>query len=173
MREIRGKEETIRRIRQVYHSNYNPNWADFDVYEQLLVCESLAETEEQKKNERTDENVSVSESVNGSYKRTVKDELNWYKSEPIHELKLCTSDTPQNEIAILLEEIFKPWPPNKERHWLWIAQRYTVRTLNWVMSATIKKYLRGGIRKTPPAYFVYLLKFRKQRKEFRSTNDTR
>lgn len=166
-----SKEEAIRQIEQVYHAGYDPN-SDLSIWEQLEICESLAETgEEYQKNKNLNEGVNVS--GNGSYKRKVKYELNWYKSELIHELKLCTSDTPQNEIATLLEEIFKPWPSNKEGYWLWIAQTYTARTLIWVMSATVKKYLRSGIRKTPPAYFVYLLKFRKQRKEFRKTNDTR
>lgn len=117
-------------------------------------------------------NVSVSGSENGTYKPEVKSELNWYKSELIFQLKRCTSGTSPNEIASLLKQIFQPWP-SKEKHWLWVAQTYTARTLNWVMSATAKEHLRGGIRKTPPAYFTYQLRFRKERKQFRSTNGTR
>lgn len=173
---LTGKE-IIHRITEIYHAGYDLDNLNFDIYEQLLVCESLAETEaeEQKKHRRTNENgsASVSGNANGTHKREVKSELNWYQSGLIYQLKRYASDTPKNEIATLLEEIFKTWPSNKEGHWLWIAQTYTTRTINWVMSATVKKYLQGGIRKTPPAYFTYLLKFRKKRKEFRNTNDTR
>lgn len=172
---LTGKE-IIRRITKVYHAGYDLNNLTFDIYDQLLACEAIDEAEREYKernNNNSSGNVSVTGNVSGSYKLEVKSELNWYKSELIYKLKLCTSETPQNEIAMLLEEVFKPWPNNKERHWLWISQTYTARTLIWVMSATIKKYLRGGIRKTPPAYFTYLLGFRKKRKEFRNTNDTR
>lgn len=171
-----SREEVIHRITKVYHAGYDLNNASFDIYDQLLACEAIDESQreyEEKDTNKPSKNVSASGSVNGSCKREGKSELNWYKSELIYKLKLCTSDTPRNEIATLLKEIFKFWPSNKESHWLWIAQTYTTRILIWVMTATIKKYLRGGIRKTPPAYFTYLLKFRKQRKEFRNSTGTR
>lgn len=171
---LTGKE-IIHRITEIYHAGYDLNNPNFDIYDQLLACEAVDETQKEydKRNNDIKGNVSVNGNVNGSYKRGVKSELNWYKSKFINQLKRCTTNTPQNEIAKLLEEIFKPWPSNRERYWLWVAQTYTARTLIWVMSATVKKYLLGGIRKTPPAYFSYLLRYRKQRKEFRNTNDTR
>jgi len=166
-----SEEEAIRRIRN-YGAEPDLDNKNFDIYDQLLACEAVAEAQEENQ-----ENGSVIVSGNDGYKKDVKSELNWYKSELISKLKECTSETPPIEIAQLLEEIFKAWPPTKETHWLWIAQTHTARTLRWVMSATVKKYLRGGIRKTPPAYFVFLLKHRKprkefRRKEFRATNDT-
>lgn len=168
-----SKEEVIRRITEIYHADYDLDNPNFDIYDQLLACEAIAEAEEEyQKKQKGNENVGVSGSVNDTCEPEVKSEPNWYKSELIHQLKRCTSDIPLNEIAKLLEEIFKSWPSNKEEHWLWVAQTYTARTIIWVMSATIKKYLQGGIRKTPPAYFTYLLKFRKQRKEFRNTIGT-
>lgn len=186
-----SKDEVIRRITEIYHAGYDLDNPSFDIYNQLLACEVLAETEEEerkrnggvsiltiqpkeeKTTDGTNESVSVSGNVSGSCKSGVKFELNWYKSELIDKLKRCTSKTPRNEIAILLEEIFKSWTSEKEIHWLWFAQTYTPRVLNWVMLATVNKYLQGGIRKTPTAYFFYLLKFRKKRKEFRATNGTR
>lgn len=171
-----SKEEVIRRITEIYHAGYDLNNQNFDIYDQLLACEAIAESEQEyqeRNSNNPSESVGVSGSVNDTYKLEVKSEPNWYKSELIHQLKRCTSDIPLNEIAKLLEEIFKSWPSNKEEHWLWVAQTYTARTIIWVMSATIKKYLQGGIRKTPPAYFTYLLRFRKQRKEFRNASDTR
>ena len=166
-------EEIIRRITEIYHAGYDLDNPTFDIYGQLLACEAIdgAEKEyKEKNNKKSDGNVSVSGSVSGSCKQEVKSELNWYKSELIQKLKLCRSETPQNEIAKLLEEIFKYWPPPKENFWLSVAQNFTARTLNWVMSSTIKKYSCGGIKKNPPAYFAYLLKFREMRKEFRNIN---
>ncbi|MBP8961079.1 hypothetical protein KBG31_02560 [Patescibacteria group bacterium] len=156
-----------------------PDWYDkssvLSYDDQRWIWENAPLPEEDKKKLRelrTNGNAIVNESVNGTCKLEVKSELNWHKSNLISELKRCNSDTPQNKIAFLLEEIFKFWI-SKNGHWLWVAQTYTARTINWVMAATVKEYLRGGIRKTPPAYFTYLLKFRKKRKQFRSTNDTR
>lgn len=172
VRKTLSKEKVIRRI-QNYGAEPDLENKDFDIYDQLLACEAIAEAEGEQKKKKRNENVSVSGNGNDTYKRELNPELNWYKSELISKLKQCNSTTPQKEIASLLEGIFKYWPPSKNTHWLWIAQSYSPRVLNWVMTATIKKYLRGGIRKTPPAYFIYLLKFRKQRKEFRTTNGTR
>lgn len=130
-------------------------------YEENLICESLKETSE---------NVSVNGNDNGSYRFDVNSESSWYKSELILKLKQCNSSTSPKEISFLLKRIFKYWLPPKENHWLNVAQNFTARTLNWVMSATTKKYLQGGIKKNPAAYFTYLLSFRKMRKEFRGTN---
>lgn len=156
-----------------------PNWYDksfpLSYDDQKWIWENVSLPEEDEIKLRalgTNGNVSVNGSVNGTYRPEVKSELNWYKSELIFQLKRCASGTSPNEIASLLEQIFKSWP-SKEKHWLWVAQTYTARTLNWVMSATTKEDLRGGIRKTPPAYFTYQLRFRKKRKQFRKTNGTR
>lgn len=156
-----------------------PNWYDKNLLlsygDQRWIWENVPLPEEEETKLRGLEangNVSVNGNAIGTYKSEVKFELNWYKSELIPQLKQHNSNTPQIEIASLLEGIFKQWA-SKENHWLWVAQNYTARTLNWVMSATVNEYLRGGIIKTPPAYFTYLLKFRKKRKEFRSTIDSR
>lgn len=118
------------------------------------------------------ESVDVYENVDGTYKRGVNSELSWDKSEVISKLKLCTSNTPQIEIAGLLEEVFSLWP-SKEGYWLSVAQIYTARVINRVVSDTAKQYSRGAIRKTPVHYFSYRIQFRTKRKELRSTNGTR
>jgi hypothetical protein len=164
-------EYKISEIEQLF-----PDWYDkfssLSYEDQKWIWENAPlpeETEIKLRELRIKGNVSVNENVNGAYKREPKSEQNWYKSELIFQLKKYNSHTPQNKIALSLEKIFKFWP-SKNGHWLWIAQTYTVRTLNWVMSATVKEYCRGGIRKNPPAYFTYLLKFRKPKKQFRGTN---
>ena len=143
-----NKYEAICRIEQVYHATYSPNMADFDALEQLLVCESLAETEQEA---LKNDDVNVRWNGNGGYKNVANEELNWYKSELIIKLKFCKKETPEYEVASLLERTFAYWPYDKKDHWLKIAQFYNPRVLNWVMSETVKKYLRGGIIKSPPA----------------------
>lgn len=164
----------ISKIEKLY-----PNWYD---NQSSLSCEDqkwiwenvpLPEEDEIKQKELEENgNGSVSGNGSGTYKEEVESELNWYRSNLILQLKQCDSNTSSKKIAYLLENIFKFWPSDREGHWLWIAQTYTARTINWLMSATIKKYLLGGIRKTPPAYFIYLSRFRKVKKEFRNTSDT-
>ena len=174
-----SKEEAIRLIEGFYHARYDPNLEpNFDVYDQLLACEAIVEATPvkdysiYKNTQRENANVSVNGNDNGGCKIKVNLELNPSKTELnfelINQLKNCNSSTPPKNIASLLERIFKTWE-SKEGHWLWIAQNYTARTINWVMAATIKEYLRGGIRKNPPSYFTYLIKFRKKRKQFRNT----
>jgi len=153
-----------------------PNWYDknstLSLDDQRWIRENLPLTEENKSKElNTSESVSVNENESGTCKNRVKSELNWCKSEVIFKLKQCRSSTPPNQISGLLKEIFKHWT-SKEGHWLWVAQNYTARTTNWVMQATIKQYLRGGIKKNPPAYFTHLIRFRKKRKQSRNTTGT-
>lgn len=172
-----SKEEVIRRIEQIYHQKYNQNLENFDVYDQLLACEAVEEStpvEETyyKEKEITNENVSVNESDNDTYRREVNFELTDSKRKVIAQLQACTYKTPPIEIFQLLKEFFRKYESN-ERHWLWVAQTYTPRILNWVMSTTVKEYLRGGIRTNPAKFFTFQLRYRKKRKQFRNTNDTR
>jgi hypothetical protein len=155
-----------------------PDWYSKDsplsFEDQKWIWENIPLPEEDEiKLKELDRNGNVSViSESDTYKYEVNSQLNWYKSEAIHQLKQCNSYTPPNKIAPFLEEIFKYWKSEKENHWLWIAQHYAPRICNWVMAKTIKKFTEGGIIKTPPAYFTYLLKYRSKRKEFRNTNDT-
>ena len=120
-----NNEEAIRKLEQVYHVRYNPNLTDFDAYEQLLVCESLAETEAQEleKNGRTNENVNVKWNENGSYKRSANFELTQDKLNVIAELNTLTYKTSPILVAKLLEKLFIE-NRSQDGHWLYIAQHW-------------------------------------------------
>jgi hypothetical protein len=97
-----------------------------------------------------------------------------YKRRVILELKKCNYRTPPKRTAYLLEELFKN-KDTKPGHWLYIAQNYTPRTINWVIELMIKLHRSG--RETisiPAAYFTSLIQHRKKRKSsFRGTNGGR
>lgn len=156
----------ITEIEKIYPDWYDPNHA-LSREDQQFIWENapLSKEDEQRlrKQQTPSANVNVYENVNGGYKQIINQRLIWNKPKVILQLKQCSVETPPNQIALLLEELFSPWP-SEDGHWLWIAQRYTPRTINWQISSTIKAYLRGVIRKTPPVYFTYELKFRKRRK---------
>lgn len=161
-----NKQEAIRRIEQVYHARYNPNMADFDAYEQLLVCESLAETvaKEQERYGGTDEDVSVKWNGNDTYKRNVNPELTESKHKAIAELRTLNFRTSPIKIAEVLEILFAEYN-SKAGWWLYVAQNWNPRAINRVINYMIKAHVTG--RKTiqnPAAYFTYLIKFRKKRR---------
>lgn len=135
---------------------------DFDIYEQLLVCESIAETE-------NTGNAFVSGNANDTYKRSVKFEVTENKLLLIKRLKACTYKTPPLLIAELLDQIFGD-PNTKENHWLYIAQAYPPRRIYLTINQMIKRQKGGWTTiKNPSAYFTHLIKFRKKRK-LTSTN---
>lgn len=121
--------------------------------------------------------VVVNWNVNEPCKNRLNSELNWPKTRLIEQLSKCTTKTPEKTITSLLEEIFCPWP-SYDGHLRYIAQTYTPRVINWVISSTVKLYNRGGIKKNPAAYFTYRIQFRTKRKipkrkNLIGTNDTR
>ena len=165
---------TISEIEKLYPNWFDPT-ANLSYDDQKWIWENLPLSEKdntEPRELRANGSVSVNGNVNGGCKSGVKSKLNWHKSRLILELKSCTSSTPPNKIAFLLEKIFEHWS-SKDGHWLWVAQTYTTRTINWVMATTVREYLRGGIRKTPPAYFTYSLRFRKKRRQLRGINGVR
>ncbi len=161
-----SKEEAIRQIEQVYHASYNPNMADFDAYEQLLVCESLAETEaeELKRDGRTNEDVYVKWNGNDTYKRTVNFELTEDKLDVITELKTLTYKTSPILVAELLEKLFVN-RETKDGHWLYIAQNWNPRAINRVIKYMVKAQSSGTRTIDKPAgFFTFLIKRRKRRR---------
>lgn len=160
---LRRMTYQISEIEKIHSDWYKP---DFDLSrdDQKFIWENtpLPQKDEQRLT-RQGVNINAYENVNGGCKYGINNELNWPKYELVFQLSRCTSKDPEKEIAKLLQEIFKPWP-SIEGHWLWIAQQYCPRVINWQVSATIKEYKRGAIRKTPSAYFTYELSFRKKRK---------
>ncbi|MEK7534082.1 MAG: hypothetical protein AAB600_01980 [Patescibacteria group bacterium] len=162
---LTGKE-IIRRITEIYHAGYNLDNLNFDIYEQLLVCESLAKTEaeEQKKYGRTNENVSVSGMSNDSGKRNANFELIESKREAIAELRTCTYRTPPKKISSLLETLFSSHK-SKSGHWLYIAQHYNPRAINRTITRMMKRHNSGEKSiLNPSAYFTYTIKLRRKRR---------
>lgn len=160
------KEEAIRRIEQVYHAGYDTDSTSFDVYDQLLACEAIAEAEQEYQNKygRTNENVSVKWSVNDIYKRRVTPTLTKSKHKAVAELGTLNYKTPPIKISQLLEILFAEYN-SKDGHWLYIAQNWNPRAINRVIKRMIGLHNSGRITiKNPAAYFTHLIKFRKRRK---------
>lgn len=110
------------------------------------------------------------ESVSGGCKYYANNQLNWNKDISITKLKSCKSTDSPKEIDRLLSDIFEQWN-SKEGHWRYIAQTYTVRVINWVLSTTVKEYKRGGIKKTPAHCFTFLIRRRTKKKTLTATID--
>lgn len=165
-------EEVVRRITEIYHAGYDLNNPDFDVYDQLQACEVLEKTqrEYEEKNNGINENVSVSGDVLGSSKLKENSEQNLDKKQAIVKLKHLNYKTPPTKIELYLNIIFGPWK-EKPEHWLYIAQHYTPKTINSVISQMIKQHQRKDVSfKTPGAYFSSVIKHRPKRIIFRRTN---
>lgn len=172
-----SKEEVIRQIREIYKTEVNLENENFDVYDQLLACESIQESEEeeigrsgfppsrQEENITANkENVNVKWNGNGTYKRSVNSKLIKGKQEAIKKLTECDYRTPPRKVAFLLEELFIDHK-SKEGHWLYIAQNWPPRVINRVIFRMNKQHRTGEQTiKNPAAYFTHLIKFRKKRR---------
>ena len=157
------KEEAINQIEQVYQASYGSH-LNLTVWEQLEICESLAETEE-----RTNEYAFVKE--DDTSKRSVNLELIESKREVIAELKACDYKTPPSEIASLLEKFFDN-PETKPGHWLSVAQQWPPRRIFLTINQMLKRQSGGWITiENPAAYFTFLVNKRKKRK-LTGVNDT-
>lgn len=173
-----SKDEAIRLIEEVYHAHYDPENDAFDVYDQLLACESVAQSNPVnnlyfKNNEKTDGNEGVSGVVNGGYRQKVDFELTADKLQVIEKLKKCNYTTSPKEVAQLLEEFFTEYQ-SKPGHWLYVTQNWPPRPIIRVLQQMIK--LSSSGQKTIQSwarYFTYLIKFRKKRilKKITSNND--
>lgn len=169
--DLTGKE-IIRRITEIYHADYDLNNPTFDIYDQLLACEVIAESQKEykEKNNRTNENVSVSGDVLGSSKLKENSEQNLNKHHAIAKLKHLNYRTPATEVYLYLNIIFGRWE-KKPEHWLYIAQHYTPKTINSIISQMIKQHQRKDVSiKNPGAYFSSVIKHRPKRIIFRRTN---
>lgn len=122
--------------------------------------------------DNSSECVSINGSVNGTCKRIDNFSQTLDKPQAIAKLSACNYLTPPKEIAFYLESIFGLWE-EKPSHWLFIAQRYTPKTINSILHIMTIENQRGD--KTiysPGAYFTSLIRYRSKRKTFRSTNGT-
>ena len=153
-----------------------PDWykkdseLSYDDQKWLWENVKLPEEDEQKLVTLNNKIVVVNGSVSGTYKRQEDLEQKLSKHQAITKLESCGYETPSNDIASYLEILFGIWEL-KPKHWLYIAQRYTPKTINSVIAQMIKAHQRGDKTfQTPGAYFTSVIKFRPKRKSFRATN---
>ena len=151
-----------------------PNWYDknneLPYDDQLWIWENvpLPQKDIDKINEieAIENGISVNGNVNSTYKQQPKTSQNISKKEAITKLKLCNYRTAPKVIASYLEIVFND-KKTKPGHWLYIAQHYTPKTINSVLSQMIKSIARGDVSpQVPSAYFTYVVKKRHMRKKF-------
>lgn len=117
------------------------------------------------KEEQFSGNVSVNGNVNDTCKRYVNFELTQSKQQIITELAQCNYRTSPKAIAGLLEQLFTNCFTNPG-HWLFIAQHYNPRAINRTINRLVKLHNVGSVTiQNPAAYFTYLIKYRKKRRD--------
>lgn len=164
-----SKEEAVRKIEEVYHAHYDPD-SELDLYDQLSICESLAESNSINNNKENipNENINLNGNDNGTNKHKENLKQTSIKLELIRKLKTCNYRTPPKIIATLLEQLLN-LPDTKQGHWLFIAQKYTPKTINSVINKMIKAHSSGSRTITKPAaYFTCLIKHHKSRRNWLS-----
>lgn len=115
----------------------------------------------------TEKSVIVNGSVIGSWKLPGNEEETSRKNEANIKLRACNFKTPPIEIAEYLESLFGNWK-SKPGHWLYVAQRYTPKSIISVVNEMVKQTIRGETSfQVPGAYFTKLIKFHSLRKAFR------
>lgn len=163
-----NKLEIIKKIENL-GGQYDPV-SGLSLEDQLLACEAVAEgtpVGENYKRNKTNENVCVNGMLNGSHKPKGNFELTESKLQIVSQLKNCNYLTPPKKIGELLEELFKEFN-SKPGHWLYIAQTYTPRGINWNLGYMIKANDLG--RRTFQnwaSYFTETMKYRQKRKNLR------
>lgn len=154
-----------------------PNWyskqSDLAYDDQKYIWEHTSlptEDQERLKQIKNKDIVIVNGSVNGSYKRQANTSQSISKQDAIFKLKGCNYTTPPSELTFYLESYFKGCG-TKEGHWLWIAQHYNPKSIVSVINNIIKlEERKDETIKNPAAFFTSIIKKRKMRKKFRSTN---
>lgn len=154
-----------------WYSEYFEKEVGLSAEDQKWIWGNIPHTDSKEK-EISKINASVNGSVNGTYKNGVNTDLTLSKHRVITLLKECNYRTPPKKIASLLRQFFLGWG-TKEGHWLYIAQQWHPRTINWVIAGMIKQHKRGETTIINPAkYFTSSIQFRVRRKRIRSTSDT-
>lgn len=114
------------------------------------------------------QDVNLSGNVNGTYKLNTNVGIILSKGEAILLLRKCEYKTAPKIVASYLETLFSKWPSYKG-HWLFIAQHYTPKTINCLITQIIKRTQRGEYTiKNLASYFTdTILRYRPMRKKFR------
>ena len=118
------------------------------------------------------ENVTAYEEDRGTYK--LKDNFKWIKSKRniITVLKKCNFKSSPKDIALLLVKLFDS-ETNDSGWLLYVAQHWPARAINRVLTSIEKQIYMGETTvRNPAAYFSFLIKKRRKRKKFTSTNGT-
>lgn len=143
--------------------------------DQRWIQENISSTKHHKEQKELDVNNNdyVYENVIGTCKRQKNSEQTLSKNQAISKLGSLNYRTPCKEIGFYLEIVFKGWNA-RDGHWLYIAQHYTVKTINCVISEITKQHQRGDTTiQNPAKYFTHLIiNFHKKKKKFRGTNGT-
>lgn len=155
-------EEAIRHITQL-GGTYDPTNTPFDVYDQLLACETIAESTPIS-DHTVEQDGCVNGNDNGICKRTDNFELSPNQLLAISKLQSYNYRTPPPLIAEQLGTIFVDSNTNPN-WWLTIAQQWNPRAINRTLAEMRKQQSQGwkSIR-NPAAYFTFLIKFRAKRR---------
>ena len=153
---------------------FYPDWYQEDnplSYEdQKYISENIQLTSENQEEKGCMDNLNAYESVNGTYKRQENLTEKQQKFKIITTLKSFNYRTHPKIIAEALEALFS-CPNTQKGHWLYIAQHWTAKSINSVISEMLKRHFYGEVTiKNAPAYFTDLIKFHHMRKRFRATN---
>lgn len=153
-----------------------PSWYDHSHSlsrdDQQFIWENTPLTQEDENklrySEKTEHDVSLIGSVNGGSKLTVNTVITLTKGEAILALRKSNYKMAPKEVASYLEIIFSRFQA-KNGHWLFIAQHYTPKTINCLITEIIKRIQRGEMTlRNPASYFTdIILRHRKMRKKFR------
>ncbi len=163
-----SNEEVARRIEKLGGVCDESN-TEFDVYDQLLACEAIAESTPIisppiKETERTVENVVTYGDGIGGCKQQVNFELTPDRLCAISKLDELDYRTPPLRVASLLEIIFAGYG-TYEGWWLSVAQQWNPRAVRRALKELIKLQT-GGWRniKNPAKYYTFLIQQRKKRR---------
>jgi hypothetical protein len=167
IRETLTPQECVHLMKYKYDEIADLDNANFDIYDQLLACESIAESTpiREYKTQQANTNANGNGMINDTCKQTVCFELTESKQKAITMLELCDYKTPPILLSQYLEEIFKEWE-SIPGHWLYVAQKYNPRAICRTLNQMIKIQQNGQVTiKNPSAYFTSsIMKFRKQRR---------
>lgn len=152
---------------------YFPNWYNpeallaYDDQKYIWENTPLPELNKQLSETKQTTIVNLSGSVSSSGKLTESTEKTSRKLLENSQLRLCDYKTPPKIVAKYLEYIFGIWD-RKPEHWLFVARRYTPKTINAVIYQINKRIERGEVSPIDNgAYFTSVIKHKHIKKVLR------
>lgn len=169
---VNSDEEIIQRIQKL-SGVYDSTNEFLDIHDQLLVCESINNStavdpinnDEQIISELQEKRSEMECNANGndSCKTNVDLDLSESQLKAISKLNDFSVQLTPLEINACLEEIFSAYQA-KGNWWLYVAQHWTQRQINWVLKFVLKLQATGRVTKHPAACFTHYITHRKKRK---------